>query len=171
MVLMDVWTFLSIGKEHEFLLLHFCHPMQQDALAILVSDRIPSMDPADDNNNNSSSRHMQSSCIVSPSVAPTTARDGISTTSNSASTIESYLSRTYDRFKRCSVLEFTSTHPSARQVSVLLSIINKHSPVYHLYRYQCYWYAHTFWEAFKRLFPNCFAEKRVQGTRLILASR
>ncbi|KAG2363733.1 hypothetical protein BDR07DRAFT_1375577 [Suillus spraguei] len=47
------------GKEHEFLLFHFCHPMQQNAEVVLVSDRIPNPigtnndnDNEDNNNNN-----------------------------------------------------------------------------------------------------------------------
>ncbi|KAG2057364.1 hypothetical protein BDR06DRAFT_969540 [Suillus hirtellus] len=143
------------GKEHEFLLLHFRHPTQQHAVAILVLDRTPCTDATE--NNNGSSRRMQSSYIVSPSVSPTPARDSIFTTPNNGSAIESYLSRTYDQFKELCYLEFpaSSARPSAIQVSVLLSALSKHSPSYHLYQYQCYWYAHTTWEALKRLFPDC----------------
>ncbi|KAG1889665.1 uncharacterized protein F5891DRAFT_138778 [Suillus fuscotomentosus] len=143
------------GKEHEFLLLHFRHPTQQHAVAILVLDRTPCTDSTE--NNNGSSRRMQSSYIVSPSVSPTPARDSIFTTPNNGSAIESYLSRTYDQFKELCYLDFpaSSARPSAIQVSVLLSALSKHSPSYHLYQYQCYWYAHTAWEALKRLFPDC----------------
>ncbi|KAG2059335.1 hypothetical protein BDR06DRAFT_1017787 [Suillus hirtellus] len=56
----------------------------------------------------------------------------------------------------------TSRHTiytTSRQLSVLLSILNRHSPEYNLYQYQCYWYTHTVWEALKRLFPDCFETK------------
>ncbi|KAG1785314.1 uncharacterized protein HD556DRAFT_1314347 [Suillus plorans] len=149
-----VYCKCTSGKEHEFLLLHFRHPTQQHAVAILVLDRTPCINSTE--NNNGSSRRMQSSYIVSPSVSPTPARDSIFTTPNNGSAIESYLSRTYDPFKKLCYLDFpASARPSAIQVSVLLSALSKHSPSYHLYQYQCYWYAHTVWEALKRLFPDC----------------
>lgn len=40
------------------------------------------------------------------------------------------------------------------QVSVLLCVLRKHSPTYHLWQYQCYWYAYTVCEALKRIFPG-----------------
>jgi len=149
------------GKEHEFLLLHFRHPIQQDAVAILVLDRVPSTDPTENNNNNnngsgSSRPVMQSSHIASPSVSSIPARDSIFTTRNDGSAIESYLSRTYDQYKRLCHVDFAaSARPLAIQVSVLLCVISAHSSMYNLYQYQCYWYAHTVCEALKRLFPDC----------------
>ncbi|KAG1845587.1 hypothetical protein C8R48DRAFT_442095 [Suillus tomentosus] len=146
-------------KEHEFLLLHFRHPIQQHAVAILVLDRTPCTDSTE--NNNGSSRCMQSPCIVSPSVSPC---DSIFTTSNSGSAIKSYLSRTYGPFKKLCYLDFpASARPSAIQVSVLLSALSKQSPSYHLYQYQCHWYAHTVWEALKRLFPDCHEITKSDG--------
>lgn len=157
-----VYCKCSSGKEHEFLLLHFRHPTQQHAVAILVLDRTPCTNSTE--NNNGSSRRMQSSYIVSPSVSPTPARDSIFTTPNNGSAIESYLSRTYDPFKKLCYLDFpASARPSAIQVSVLLSALSKHSPSYHLYQYQCYWYAHTVWEALKRLFPDCHEITESEG--------
>ncbi|KAG2036839.1 hypothetical protein BDR03DRAFT_958462 [Suillus americanus] len=150
-----VYCKCTAGKEHEFLLLHFRHPIQEDAVAILVLDRIPGSDSTE-NNNGSSRQVIQSSYIVSPSISPTPARDSIFTTPNNGSAIDSYLSGTYDRFKRLSHLDFAaSARPSAIQVSVLLCALSNHSPTYNLYQYQCYWYAHTVWEALKRLFPDC----------------
>jgi hypothetical protein len=143
------------GKEDEFLLLHFRHPIQQDAVAILVLDRVPCTDSTE-SNIGSSRQPMQSSYIDSPLVSPTPARDSIFTTLNSGSTIESYLSRTYEQFNRLSYLDFAaSARPSAIQVSVLLSALSTHPSMYNLYQYQCDWYAHTVWETLKRLFPDC----------------
>ncbi|KAG2095094.1 uncharacterized protein F5147DRAFT_718740 [Suillus discolor] len=150
------------SKEHEFLLLHFRHPTQQYAVAILVLDRTLCTDSTE--NNNGSSRRMQSSYVVSPSVSPTPARDSIFTTPNNGSAIESYLSKTYGPFKKLCYLDFpASARPSAIQVSVLLSALSKHSPSYDLYQYQCYWYAHTVWEALKRLFPDCYETTESEG--------
>ncbi|KAG1871554.1 hypothetical protein F4604DRAFT_1770311 [Suillus subluteus] len=159
-----VYCKCTTGKEHEFLLLHFRHPIQQDAVAILVLDRIPASDSTE-NNNGSSRQVIQSSYIVSPSVSPTPARDSIFTTPNNGSAIDSYLSGTYEQFKRLSHLDFAaSARPSAIQVSVLLCALSNHSPTYNLYQYQCYWYAHTVWEALKRLFPDCH-ETTLSGGR------
>ncbi|KAG1789341.1 hypothetical protein EV424DRAFT_1462361 [Suillus variegatus] len=149
-----VYCKCTSGKEHEFLLLHFRYPTQQHAVAILVLDRTPCTDSTE--NNDGSSRRMQSSYTVSPSVSPTPTYDSIfTTTSNNGSAIKSYLSRTYGPFKKLCYLDFLTARPSAIQVSVLLSALSKHSPSYHLYQYQCYWYAHTVCEALKRLFPDC----------------
>ncbi|KAG2057363.1 hypothetical protein BDR06DRAFT_1005367 [Suillus hirtellus] len=148
-------------KEHEFLLLHFRHPTQQHAVAILVLDRTPCTDSTE--NNNGSSRCIQSPCIVSPSLSPC---DSIFTTSNSGSAIKSYLSRTYGPFKKLCYLDFpASARPSAIQVSVLLSALSKQYPSNHQYQYQyqCHWYAHTAWEALKRLFPDCHEITKSDG--------
>ncbi|KAG2063207.1 hypothetical protein BDR04DRAFT_1111755 [Suillus decipiens] len=146
------------NKEHEFLLFHFHHPIQQDAEAILVSDRISDPEGNINNNNGSpASRRtgIRSSRMVLP-YCPIPPHDSIFATPYSVTRIPTYLSRTYGKFNYLTELHFTSVRPSALQLSVLLSVINKHLPVYDLYQYQCYWYAHTVWEALKRLFPDCF---------------
>ena len=40
------------------------------------------------------------------------------------------------------------------QLSVMLCALREHSPTYHLWQYQRYWYAYAVWEALKRLFPG-----------------
>jgi hypothetical protein len=42
-------------------------------------------------------------------------------------------------------------------------VLRKHSPTYHLWQYQCYWYAHTVWEALKTLFPDCRETTQSEG--------
>ncbi|KAG1742033.1 hypothetical protein EDB19DRAFT_1703698 [Suillus lakei] len=139
--------------EHEFLLLHFRHPTQHHAVAILVLDRTSRTDSTE--NNNGSSRSVGQASVVSPSVSPTPANDSIFTTPNNGSAIESYLTKRYGQHKYLCNLDFpASTRPSAIQVSVLLCVLSKHSPTYHLWQYQCYWYTHTVWEALKKLFPD-----------------
>ncbi|KAG2156232.1 hypothetical protein DEU56DRAFT_897264 [Suillus clintonianus] len=152
------------GKQHEFLLLYFRHPIQQHAVSILVLDRTPCTDDTQNNNGGSSRQNRQSSSIVSPSVYPTSAHDSVFTTRNEGSAIPSYLDDTYGSYKNLIDLEFSaSARPSAIQVSALLSALSKHSPLYDLYQYQCYWYAHTVWEALKKLFPGCKETTRCQG--------
>lgn len=144
------------SKEHEFLLLHFRHPTQQHAVAIMVLDRTTRKDSTQNGSGSSRHRVGRSSCIASPSVSETSAYDSIFTTPNKGSAIDNYLSGKYDSFKYHGTLDFpASARPSAIQVSVLLSTLSTHFPLYHVYQYQCYWYAHTVWEALKKLFPDC----------------
>ncbi|KAG1800640.1 uncharacterized protein BJ212DRAFT_1487922 [Suillus subaureus] len=153
------------GKEHEFLTLHFRHwsPTQPHAITILVLDRTPRTDPTQ-NTNGSSRQFMQSSAIASPSVSQTAARDSIFTTPNKGSAIQHHLSTIHGRYKELCDLEFTgSARPSAIHVSILLSAVSEHAPIYDLYQYQCYWYAHTVWEALKQLFPDCRETMRHKG--------
>ncbi|KAG1841370.1 hypothetical protein C8R48DRAFT_739156 [Suillus tomentosus] len=148
----------TTSVEHEFLLLHFRHPTQHHAVAILVLDRTFRPDSTENNNGNGSSRSVGigQSTILSPSVSATPAHDSIFTTPNHGSAIKSYLTKRYGEHKHLGNLDFSaSARPSAMQVSVLLCVLRKHSPTYHLWQYQCYWYAYTVWEALKRLFPGC----------------
>ncbi|KAG2138582.1 uncharacterized protein EDB93DRAFT_1164817 [Suillus bovinus] len=146
----------TTSVEHEFLLLHFRHPTQHHAVAILVLDRTLRPDSTENHNGNGSSRSVSigQSTVVSPSASATPAHDSIFTTPNNGSAIESYLTKRYGQYKCLCNLDFSaSARPSAMQVSVLLCVLRKHSPNYHLWQYQCYWYAYTVWEALKRLFP------------------
>ncbi|KAG1766225.1 hypothetical protein EV702DRAFT_1257146 [Suillus placidus] len=148
----------TISVEHEFLLLHFRHPTQHHAVAILVLDRTSRPDSTENNNGNGSSRlvGIGQSTVVSPSVSATPAHDSIFTTPNNGSAIGSYLTKRYGQHKYLCNLNFSaSARPSAMQVSMLLCVLRKHSPTYHLWQYQCYWYAYTVWEALTRLFPGC----------------
>ncbi|KAG1788346.1 uncharacterized protein HD556DRAFT_1404066 [Suillus plorans] len=148
----------TTSVEHEFLLLHFRHPTQHHAVAILVLDRTFRPDSTENNNRNGSSRSVGigQSTVVSPSVSATPAHDSIFTTPNNGSAIESYLTNRYGQHKYLCHLDFSApARPSAMQVSVLLCVLRKHSPTYHLWQYQCYWYAYTVWEALKTLFPGC----------------
>ncbi|KAG2138019.1 hypothetical protein DEU56DRAFT_912644 [Suillus clintonianus] len=144
--------------QHEFLLLHFRHPTQHHAVAILVLDRTSRPDSTENHNGNGSSRSVGigQSTVVSPSVSATPAHDSIFTTPNNGSAIESYITNRYGQHKHLCNLDFSaSARPSAMQVSVLLCVLRKHSPTYHLWQYQCYWFAYTVWEALKSLFPGC----------------
>ncbi|KAG1832858.1 hypothetical protein DFJ58DRAFT_736261 [Suillus subalutaceus] len=124
----------TTSVEHEFLLLHFRHPTQHHAVAILVLDRTSRPDYAENNHGNGSLRSVGigQSTIVSPSVSATPAHDSIFTTPNNGSAIESYLTKRYGQHKYLFNLK-SSTFPL---------------PL-------CYWYAYTVWEALKRLFPGC----------------
>ncbi|KAG2741780.1 hypothetical protein P692DRAFT_20786426, partial [Suillus brevipes Sb2] len=143
--------------EHEFLLMYFRHPTQHHAVAILVLDRTSRPDSTENDICNGSSRSVGigQSTVVSPSVSATPAHDSIFTTPNNGSAIESYLTKRYGQHKYLYNLDFSiSARPLAMQVSVLLCVLRKHSPTYHLWQYQCYWYAYTVCEALKRIFPG-----------------
>ncbi|KAG2067931.1 hypothetical protein BDR04DRAFT_1144059 [Suillus decipiens] len=128
----------TTGREHEFLLLHFRHPIQQHAIAVLVLDRIIP-DYAQENNDSSTQ-------VTQPSsIFPTRIVDRTFSTPYGSSAARSYSSRIY-----------------AIQVSVLFSILKKH-PVYDLNQSQCYWYPHTVWEVLKKLFPDCRATMQHEG--------
>ncbi|KAG1761142.1 hypothetical protein EDD22DRAFT_780235 [Suillus occidentalis] len=148
--------------QHEFILLHFRHPVQRHAVAILVLDRTSRVECME--NNGGSFRSVGQASVLSPSVSQVPAHDTISTTFNSPSALESYLTQRYHSYRSLSNLDFpASARPSAMQVSVLLCVLSKHSPTYQLWQYQCYWYAHTVWEALKRLFDGCQETTLIDG--------
>lgn len=140
------------GKEHEFLLLEFYHPSTSQT-TILVVDRTANNPDPQNNNNGSSSR---TSGIISPSASPTPdATDNVFTAPKSA--IQTYLTKTFHPYLKLCTLDFSAPGvkgPSATQIAVLLSAVSKSAPQYHVYQYQCYWFAETVWEAVKRLFSG-----------------
>ncbi|KAG2134948.1 hypothetical protein BD769DRAFT_1664881 [Suillus cothurnatus] len=141
-------------KQHEFVVLYFRHwDASVHATAVLVVDRAPNASSKD---NGYSTPITHSSGITSPSASQTPALDSVFTTPNTGTAIQTYLRRRYGRYKELCTLNFsaTSTCPSATQISVLLFVISRHAPDYHLYRFQCYWFASTIWETIKRLFPG-----------------
>lgn len=148
--------------QHEFILLHFRHPVQCHAIAVLVLDRTSRVECTE--NNGGSFRSVGQASVLSPSVSQVPAHDTISTTFNSPSALESYLTQRYQSYRFLSNLDFpASARPSAMQVSVLLCVLSKHSPTYRLWQYQCYWYAHTVWEALQRLFDGCQETTLIDG--------
>lgn len=148
--------------QHEFILLHFRHPVQRHAVAVLVLDRTSRVECTE--NNGGSFRSVGQASVLSPSVSQVPAHDTISTTFNSPSALESYLTQRYQSYRFLSNLDFpASARPSAMQVSVLLCVLSKHSPTYRLWQYQCYWYAHTVWEALQRLFDGCQETTLIDG--------
>lgn len=148
--------------QHEFILLHFRHPVQRHAVAVLVLDRTSRVECTE--NNGGSFRSVGQASVLSPSVSQVPAHDTISTTFNSLSALESYLTQRYRSYRFLSNLDFpASARPSAMQVSVLLCVLSKHSPTYRLWQYQCYWYAHTVWETLKTLFDGCQETTLIDG--------
>ncbi|KAG1811071.1 hypothetical protein EV424DRAFT_1542615 [Suillus variegatus] len=144
------------GKQHEFLLLEFCHwNASQTATTILVVDRTVSNPDPENNSNGSSSR---TSGIISPSASPTPAAvDNVFTTPNMNSAIKTHLAKTFGSYTRLCTLDFSTLGvegPSATQIAVLLSVVSQNAPRYHLYKTQCYWFAETVWEAVKHLFSG-----------------
>ncbi|KAG2136953.1 uncharacterized protein EDB93DRAFT_1091433 [Suillus bovinus] len=164
-VLEKVWFCkASKRKKHEFLVLYFRHwDPSVPATARVVVDRAPKSTP---NDSGSSTPITHSSGIASPSVKQTPALDSVSTTPNTGTSTHQYLESRYGPYKHLCTLTFSpaSTPPSAAQISVLLSVISTHAPNYHLYQFQCYWFASTIWEAIKHLFPG-YLESTWQGIR------
>ncbi|KAG2059340.1 hypothetical protein BDR06DRAFT_1003465 [Suillus hirtellus] len=104
--------------------------------------------------------------IASPSALQTPALDSVSTSPDTGASPHKYLKSRYGQYKRLCTFTFsaTSARPSATQISVLLSVRSTHSPNYHLYQFQCYWFASAIWEAIKQLFPG-YIESTWQGIR------
>jgi hypothetical protein len=151
-------------KQHEFIVLYFRHwDASVPATAVVVVDRAPK---PSSNDSGSSTPITHSSGITSPSALQTPALDSVSTTKNTGTTAHKHLESRYGQYQCLCTLTFsaTSARPSATQISVLLSIINMHAPDYHLYQFQCYWFASTVWEAIKQLFPGGL-ESTWQGKR------
>ncbi|KIK36922.1 hypothetical protein CY34DRAFT_93577 [Suillus luteus UH-Slu-Lm8-n1] len=128
---------------HEFILIHFRHPVQRHAVAVLVPDRTSRVECTE--NNGGLFRSVGQASVLSPSVSQVLAHDTISTTFNNPSALESYLTQRYRSYRYHYYLDFpASARPLAMQVSVLLCVLSKHSPTYQLWQYQCYWYGmHT----------------------------
>ncbi|KAG1776685.1 hypothetical protein EV702DRAFT_1228398 [Suillus placidus] len=140
------------SKEHEFLLLYFRHPTQKHTVAIMVLDRMICEDSTQ-NGSGSSRQVVRSSRIASPSVSKMPAHDSTYTAPEGSARLNDHLSTAHGPFKECAKLIFpASARPSAIQVSALLTTVSKFFPDYHLYHRQCYWYAHTVFEALKKLF-------------------
>ncbi|KIK32361.1 hypothetical protein CY34DRAFT_814339 [Suillus luteus UH-Slu-Lm8-n1] len=141
-------------KQHEFIVLYFRHwDASVPATAVVVVDRAPNTFSNDDGY---STPITHSSGVTSPSALQTPALDSVFTTPNIGAAIQKYLRTRYGRYEELCTLKFstTSARPSATQISVLLFVISQHAPNYHLYQFQCYWFASTIWEAIKRLFPG-----------------
>jgi len=143
------------NKQHEFIVLHFRHwDPSVTATARLIVDRAPN---TSQRNSGYSKPIMHSSSITSSSALHTSALDSVLITSNTVH-LETHLRAIYGSYKELCTLTFPATSksafPSATQISVLLSIISKHAPNYHLRKFQCYWFASTIWETIKQLFPG-----------------
>ncbi|KAG1881287.1 hypothetical protein F4604DRAFT_1534104, partial [Suillus subluteus] len=146
------------GKEHEFIVLYFRHwNASVPATARLIVERALNpyqMDGRSTIMHSSSFSALQISSLISPTSLQTSAIDSVLITSNTVhSHWETYLGGRYGSYKTLCTLEFSATScPSATQISVLLFVINRHAPDYHLWKFQCYWFAMTIWETIKQLF-------------------
>ncbi|KAG2038633.1 hypothetical protein BDR03DRAFT_290115 [Suillus americanus] len=144
------------GKQHEFIVLYFRHwNASVPATARLVVDRAPNPSPK---GNGSFIPMMYLSDITSSSALRTSAFDSVLITPNTVHW-ETYLRTIYGPYKELCTLTFSaptskSVCPSASQISVLLFVISRHAPNYHLCKFQCYWFASTIWETIKQLFPG-----------------
>jgi hypothetical protein len=113
------------NKQHEFLLLHFRHRNSSgSAVATMMIERIPKQDPR----NNSSPKlifiHTSDSKSPSPS-APETAAQDVVYTSSQGSPSPQYLADFYAPLIELRVLDFPLACPSAAQISILLSVVNR----------------------------------------------
>ncbi|KAG2098882.1 hypothetical protein BD769DRAFT_1368712 [Suillus cothurnatus] len=144
------------NKQHKFLLLDFRHRNTSGSVvATVIIERIPKQDP----HNNSSSKfiliHTSDSKSPSPSASEAAAQDVVYTSSQGSPSPQ-YLADSYAPLTELRVLYFPLACPSAAQISILLSVVNRQAPNYHLYENQCYWLLScTVWETLKKVFPDC----------------
>ncbi|EGN91631.1 hypothetical protein SERLA73DRAFT_192195 [Serpula lacrymans var. lacrymans S7.3] len=142
-------------KKHEFLLIHVRrHTITGAQKAFIVVDRAPRAPEG----NNASVQSPPASGIASPSVSDTTADDRVSTCMENDKEFGN-LTAKYKPYATLCELDFlpsVENHlpPSVRQLSVLLTVVNHHAPLYNLYEHQCYWFANTVFDMLKKLFPN-----------------
>jgi hypothetical protein len=144
------------NKQHEFLPLHSHHwNSSGSAVATVIIEHIPKQDPC----NNSSSKliliHTSASKSRSPSASETAAQDVVYTSSQGSPSPQ-YLADSYAPLTELRLLYFPLACPSAAQISILLSVVNRQAPNYHLYENRCYWLLScTVWETLKKVFPDC----------------
>ncbi|KAG1896787.1 uncharacterized protein F5891DRAFT_1245792 [Suillus fuscotomentosus] len=145
-------------KQHEFIVLYFRHwNVLVPATAVMVVDRAAK---TSSKKNGYSAPIAHSSGIISPAALQTLAFDSVSQVitpiKDTQAEIRKCLRERYGKYKELCNHTFSdnSARPSATQISVLLSVISQHAPNYNLYRFQCYWFAMTIWEATKQLYPD-----------------
>ncbi|KAG1884507.1 uncharacterized protein F5891DRAFT_1089770 [Suillus fuscotomentosus] len=132
------------GAEHEFLVFYFRHWSSSSAEAVVCADR--TVHPRQ----NCSSAQSE---LLSPSSFETNALDHVyllGPPRNAAS----FLNDRFPRYNTLCTLRFLDPAPSALQISVVLSLVHRQAPSYHLYGEQCYWFSHTSWMSLAKIFPN-----------------
>ncbi|KAG2114855.1 hypothetical protein DEU56DRAFT_841619 [Suillus clintonianus] len=132
--------------EHEFLLFYFRHWIDGcSAQAVVSADRAVQVQ----------GRSLkQSSEIVSPSSSNTDAYDSVSIYGSPRDAVPRLQERYAPYSKLCTFHFPSSSAPSALQVSIVLSLVHRQAPAYHLYENQCYWFSSAVWGSLKELFPS-----------------
>ncbi|KAG1721843.1 hypothetical protein EDB19DRAFT_1611346, partial [Suillus lakei] len=133
------------GAEHEFLVFYFRHWSSSSAEAVVCADR--TVQPRQNHGST------QSSEIFSPSSLETNARDYVYLLGSPRSAA-SYLKDRFPDYNTLCTLQFLESRPSALQVSIVLSLVHRQAPSYHLYENQCYWFSLTSWTSLAKLFTG-----------------
>jgi len=135
------------GVGHEFLVFYFKHWVDGSSAEAVVS-----VDRTVRQQDNSSK---QSSGLISPSSSENDAAFDCVSMLGSPRDAAPYLISSHGPYKKCCTLQFSSSSaPSALHVSIVLSLVHRQAPLYHLYESQCFWFADTAWRSLKALFPG-----------------
>ncbi|KAG2738409.1 hypothetical protein P692DRAFT_20787764 [Suillus brevipes Sb2] len=129
--------------KHEFLVLYFTHWNSSSDTAVICADRSVEAAAA------------ESSGLLTPSSSENVAQDLVTVIGGAMATdTTQYLRFKFKSFKRISSLSFSSDHPTALQVSILLDLVNKQDANYHIFRAQCYWFCDVVCRSLERLFQG-----------------
>jgi hypothetical protein len=133
----------SQAVKHEFLVLYFTHWNSSSDTAVICADRSVEAAAA------------ESSGLLTPSSSENVAQDLVTVIGGAMATdTTQYLRFKFKSFKRISSLSFSSDHPTALQVSILLDLVNKQDANYHIFRAQCYWFCDVVCKSLERLFQG-----------------
>ncbi|KIJ12041.1 hypothetical protein PAXINDRAFT_171442 [Paxillus involutus ATCC 200175] len=143
------------GKEHEFLLFRISH-LPNKCKATVIAERTVSL--SGDGSTNTTKNHTAALSNGSHSCAPSfrslPANDIVHfATSDTSSAVK--LESDFGKYRELRVLTYsTTTSPSAIDLATLLQTTSNVAASYLMYEHQCYWFAHTAFEALYSLFPT-----------------
>ncbi|KIK77479.1 hypothetical protein PAXRUDRAFT_834975 [Paxillus rubicundulus Ve08.2h10] len=143
------------GKEHEFLLFSISH-LPDKCKATVVAERTVCL--SGDGSTNTTKNHTAALSNGSPSSTPSfrslPANDLVHFATSDTSSADK-LGSNLGRYRELRVLTYsTVTPPSAIDLATLLQITSNVAASYLTYEHQCYWFAHTAFEALHILFPT-----------------
>ncbi|KAF9233706.1 hypothetical protein BU15DRAFT_66330 [Melanogaster broomeanus] len=149
----------SGGKEHEFLHFTVSHP-EGSWLAFVFTDRTTKKHSG----NGGSSLSNKAAVLSNPSPSSSSssshssplvpACDTIYVATDHSAALEE-LRGTFFNNKHETIRTLTfDTGPSVMELATLLTVTSHHAPSYSLCQNQCYWFAHTIYEALRQLFPH-----------------
>ncbi|KAF8838414.1 hypothetical protein BDN67DRAFT_879348, partial [Paxillus ammoniavirescens] len=143
------------GKEHEFLLFRISHQPDK-CKATVIAERTVCL--SGDGSTHTIKNHTAVLSNGSPSCAPSfrslPASDLVHFATSDTSSADK-LESDFGKYRELRVLTYgtTATSPSVIDLATLLQTTSNMAALYLMYEHQCYWFAHTAFEALHSLFP------------------